>query len=73
MPNLPVEAYHTTPRLREWQNQVDPNAVEYGLGGTAYAKTRKLKQVTDEAKFWQDTHTGTPEYAWIVPYDADPI
>lgn len=53
---LPPEAYSMTPRLRQWLKDADPTAgmVEYGLGGTAYAKARDLAEKENRARAWQE-------------------
>ncbi len=53
---FPPEAYSLTLRLRRWTKDADPTAgmVEYGLGGTAYAKARKLAEKENQARAWQE-------------------
>lgn len=44
---------------------VEPPSPEYGFGGLNYAKTRKLKNKSDEAKTWQDAN--------LLPLAVDPL
>ena len=69
---LPLEAYTFTERARLMSDAATEGMEEYGLGGLAYAKTRKVATVASEARAWQDLNTPEviPEGSTAIP-DVD--
>jgi hypothetical protein len=44
-----------------------PLPPEYGLAGTAYAKSRKLAEAANQARAWQDENSSAPEQNIFAP------
>ena len=69
---LPEEAYRLTERARLMSDAATEGMEEYGLGGLAYAKTRRVATVANQARDWQDLNTPeiVPEGSTAIP-DVD--